>query len=190
MQLVLDQLISLRKTVKDWTVEQWCRDTLNFVLTDFGSKTLTNVAAELGVSESYLSDVVSERWKKSVKVPLASILAGNLARQPIAERGIIPAFEVEDIDPGAGVTDQISQLTDGSPQAFENRAQCETMLFNLWERKKLPTYVSAEHRALMKGVLLVEPFVAGEFDFADAIASLPVMDQELDDDELTKEDLE
>lgn len=140
-------------------IEQWFRNSTNYIITDFGRLSLTEAASEIGVSKTYLIDIISGRWKNSAKVPLTRIVADNLARRPVFERDCLPSHEIEDpdIDALAGRAlgspslecsdemlaglDQVEQLTDGTPKSFEYKALCEIMLFNHWERRTIPTQV-------------------------------------------------
>jgi len=194
---------------RELPIEQWFRNTTNYIITDFGRLSLAEAASEIGVSKTYLIDIISGRWKNSAKVPLTKIVADNLARRPIIERDCLPSHEIDDpnIDaladrslgsPSLECSDemragfgQVQQLTDGGPKSFEYKTQCEIMLFNHWERKTIPTQVGET----FGDILAIEIITSEEAslipeDFRDLINNIPeIIAPEDGDDILTADDI-
>lgn len=200
---VIDQLSEFRRTAKPWTVEQFQRETVNYLLTDFGSKTIKAAAADLSTSKTYLIDVVSGRWKQSAVVPLAQIIADRLSMLPPSERAVLPPVIPADDDGIAACEDAIGaaeaeQLTDGSAEAFENEEFCRIMIFSdnpvlLLRAHYVPD--EQEHSTKGGGEILSREVVNVASmlnDFGAAISGLSqveVIRQEDDDDDINAEEI-
>jgi hypothetical protein len=206
----IQQLLTTKPlSLYDIPLDQWMRNTVNYILTDHGRLKLIDVAEQLGVSKSYLSDIVSRRWKTSMKVPLRQIIEDNLPLRPehfgheplltpYGDPHVMPAPDLESFDDATPIEDdqaglaQAELLTDGSPQSFEYSETCKSMLFNLWEHPTAaePMPEEAEEddpqrpgRELSKEVITEQG--SSEFDFsALELGEWPVDD----DDELSAEE--
>ena len=184
-QMLAETSLARRTT----SIDEWNRSAVNFMITDGGRLTLKEVAARLGISNTYLSDIVSSRWKASEKVPLRQMIDSFLAwPAPEEERRVLPPpapdddeQELRDNSAGGEIAEQ---LTDGSPQSYAVLEACKIMLFNSWERKAL-----SENRVteLVEGTIdeKVLEKIAGSLhnqDWAGMIDSIEHVQPDDDDD--------